>query len=59
MVNTKIRLFTFFAAKDGDTVSICTDADTVSKKRSGTDCGSDHQVLIANVMLKQSKLENH
>ena len=39
MVNTKIRLVMFFAAK-------------VSKTRLGADCGSDHKLLIEKIRLK-------
>ena len=44
MVNTKIRLIMFFAAKDG--------LYTVTKTRPGADCGSDHKLLIAKFRLK-------
>ena len=43
MVNTKIRLIIFFAAKDGEMLH----SQEKKKKRSGTDCGSDHELLIA------------
>ena len=49
MVNTKIRLMIFFAAKDGK-------LDTVSKTRSGAECGSDHEHLIAKFRLKLKKV---
>ena len=39
MVNTEVRLITFFAAKDADVQS--------AKTRLGADCGSDHELLIA------------
>ena len=42
MVNTKIRLIIFFAAKDGT--------------RPGADCGSDHELLIAKFRLKLKKI---
>ena len=45
MVNTKIKLIIFFAAKDG-----------VSKTRPGVDCGSDHELLIAKFRLKLKKV---
>ena len=50
MINTKIRLIIFFAAKDG-----------VSKTRLGADCGSDHELLIAKfrLKLKQEKPLDH
>ena len=46
MVNTKIRLVTFFAAKDGE-----------AKTRPGADCGSDHELLIAKFRLELKKVE--
>ena len=49
MVNTKIRLFIFIAAKDGETIQS-------AKTRPGTDCGSDHELLFAKVRLKLKKL---
>ena len=49
MVNTKIRLILFFAAKYGEAL-------TVSKKRPEADCGSDHEVLIAKFRLKLNKV---
>ena len=49
MVNTKIRLIIFFAAKDGDALYN-------QKKRLGTDCGSDHELLIAKFRLKWKDL---
>ena len=42
MVNTKIRLIIFFAAK--------------AKTRPGADCGSDHELLIAKFRLKLKKV---
>ena len=41
MVNIKIRLTIFFAAKDGEALY------SQQKKRPGADCGSDHELLIA------------
>ena len=38
----------FFAAKDGETLS--------AKTRLGTDCGSDHELLIAKFRLKLKKV---
>ena len=38
----KIGLIIFFAAKDGEALY------SQQKKRPGTDCGSDHELLIAN-----------
>ena len=45
MVNTKIRLIIFFAAKDGLFIQS-------AKTRPGTDCGSDHELLIAKLRFK-------
>ena len=50
MVNTKIRLIIFFAAKDGDTLY------GQQKTRPATDCGSGHEPLIARVRLKFKKV---
>jgi len=50
MVNTEIRLIIFFAAKDGDVLY------SQQKTRPGTDCGSDHQLLIAKFRLKLKKV---
>ena len=49
MVNTEIRLIIFYAAEDGEAL-------TVSKKRPEADCGSDHEVLIAKFRLKLNKV---
>ena len=49
MVNTKIKLITFFVAKDGEAVY------SQQKTRPGANCGSDHQLLIANFRLKLKK----
>ena len=46
MVNTKIRLIIFFAAKDGEALK------QSAKTRLGPDCGSDHVLLIAKFRLK-------
>ena len=48
MVNTKIRLIIFFAAKDGEVLYS-------QKTRPRADCGSDHQLLIAKFRLKLKK----
>ena len=48
MVNTKIRLIIFFAAKVGEALS--------AKTRLGADCGSDHELLIAKFRLKLKKI---
>ena len=50
MVNNKIRLIIFFAAKDGEA------SHTVSKTRLGAHCGSDHELLIAKFRLKLKKV---
>ena len=50
MVNTEIRLTLFFAAQDGEPL-----IQSV-KTRLGTDCGSDHKLLIANFRLKLDKI---
>ena len=50
MVNTKIRLIIFFAAKDGG------ESIQSAKTRLGTDCGSDHELLIAKFRLKLNKV---
>ena len=50
MVNTKIRLIIFFAAKDGEAVY------SQQKTRPGADCGSDHELLIAKFRLKLIKV---
>ena len=54
MVNTEIRLIMLFAATDGEAVY------NQKKTRSGADCGSDHELLIAKFRLKLKKVgENH
>ena len=50
MVNAEIRLIIFFAAKDGETLY------SQQKTRPGADCGSDHELLIANFRLKLKKV---
>ena len=47
MVNTEIRLIIFFAAKDGE---------TLYSKQKRSDCGSDHELLIAKFRLKLKKV---
>ena len=49
MVNTKIRLIIFFAAKDGEAIQS-------AKTRPGADRGSDHELLIAKFRLKLRKV---
>ena len=51
MVNTEIRLIIFFAAKDGEALSIQS-----IKTRPGVDYGSDHELLIAKFTLKLKKV---
>ena len=60
MVNTKIRLITFFAAKNGEalyTVRKQTNKQTHTQKRPGADYGSDHELLIAQFRLHLKKVE--
>ena len=49
MVNTKIRLIIFFAAKNGDALYS-------QQKQLGVDYGSDHELLIAKFRLKLKKV---
>ena len=46
MVNTKIRLIIFFAAKDGEVYTV----------NRSDDCGSDHKLLITKFRLKLKKV---
>ena len=50
MVNTEIRLIILFAAEDGETLY------SQQKIRPRTDCGSDHELLIAKFRLKLKNL---
>ena len=50
MVNTKIRLIIFFAAKDREALY------SQQKTRPGADCGSDRELLIAKFRLKLKKV---
>ena len=52
MVNTKIRLIIFFAAKDGEALY----NQQKKKKRPGGDRGSDHELLFAKFRLKLKKV---
>ena len=49
MVNIKIRLIIFYAAKDGEALYS-------AKTKLGADCGSDHELLIAKFRLKLKKV---
>ena len=49
MFNTKIRLIIFFTAKMEKIY-------TVSKNKTGADCGPDHELLIAKFRLKLKKV---
>ena len=51
VVDTEIRLIIFFAAKDGEALY------KSAKTRSGADCGSDHELLIAKFRFKLKKVE--
>ena len=51
MVNTKIRLIIFSAAKDGEALYSQQKQDPEL-----TNCGSDHEVLIAKFRLKLKKV---
>ena len=51
MANAEIRLIIFFAAKDEEALY-----SQQQKKRPGADCGSDHELLIANFRLKLKKV---
>ena len=53
MVNTEIRLIIFFATKDGEALH---GQEKKKKKTQGTDCGSDHELLIAKFRLKLNKV---
>ena len=50
MVNTKIRLIIFFAAKDGEALY------SQQKQDRELICGSDHELLIAKFRLKLKKV---
>ena len=50
MVNTEIRVITFFAAKEGESLY------KSAKTRLGADCGSYHELLIAKLRLKLTKV---
>ena len=50
MANTEIRLIIFFAAKDGEALY-----SQQNKTGTWSDCGSDHELLIAKFRLKLKK----
>ena len=50
MVNIKIRLIIFFAAKDGEALY------SQQKTKPGAACGSDYELLIAKFRLKLKKV---
>ena len=50
MVNTEIRLIIFFAVEEGEVLY------SQKKKRSGADCGSDHELLNGKFRLKLKKV---
>ena len=50
MVDTKVRLIIFFAAKDGEALY------SQKKTKPGADCGSYHELLIAKFRLKLKKV---
>ena len=52
MVDTKIRLITFFAAENSEALY-------VRKTRLGAGCGSNHEPLIAKLRLKLKKKKNY
>ena len=64
MVNTKIRLIIFFAAKDGEALSdqirsvaqSCPTLCNPMNRSTGADCGLDHELLIAKFKLKLKKV---
>ena len=49
LVNSKVRLIIFFAAKDGDALYS-------QQTRPGADCGSDHELLNTKFRLKLKKV---
>ena len=49
MVNTKIRLIIFFAAKDGEALYS-------QQNKTGADCDSDHELLTEKFRLKLKKV---
>ena len=55
MVDTEIRLILFFAAKDGEAL-YSKNSCIQQKQDCGSDCGSDHELLIAKFRLKLKKV---
>ena len=55
MVDTEIRLILFFAAKDGEAL-YSKNSCIQQKQDCGSDCGSDHELLIAKFRLKWKKV---
>ena len=55
---TKIRLITFFVAKNGEVLysQKQQQQQQQQRKRPGADCGSDHKLLIAKFKLKLKKV---
>ena len=53
MAKTEIRLIIFFAAKDGEALYSQQKQDW---ELVGSDCGSDHELLIAKFRLKLNKV---
>ena len=61
MLNIEIRLIIFFAAENGEAVyrhqkKKNTHTHTHTHKTLGTDCGSDHELLIAKFRVKLKKV---
>ena len=57
MVNTEIKLFTFFVAKGEEAIHSQQKQNKQKKhNRSGADCGSDHRLHIAKFRLKLKKV---
>ena len=53
MVNSKIRSIIFFAVKDGEALY---SQKKKKPKKTGADCGSDHECLIAKCRVKWKKV---
>ena len=51
MVNTKIRLFIFFAVEDGEASKIQS-----AKTKLSANCGSDHELLLSKFRIKLKKV---